>query len=113
MITSHNLVKWVLADALVLIRELQPIIFKWHYHVTLGGGVLNRGQSEKDLDLFFYPLNGYDSQPYHIVKTLDEALGCHGVAMRDGPDYHVGAMWHYPEMRVYMYQGKRIDVFIQ
>lgn len=48
---------WTLDEALPLIRGLQPHTRKFGYHLTLGGGVLNHGESKKDLDLFFLPLN--------------------------------------------------------
>lgn len=52
--------KWFLEDALVLVRELQPQTRKFDYHLALGGGVLNKGQSDKDLDLYFLPLSKTD-----------------------------------------------------
>lgn len=45
---------WTIERALVLIRELQPKLHARKYHVALGGGVLNTGQSEKDLDLYVF-----------------------------------------------------------
>jgi len=42
-----------LADALPLIRKISPIAQRHGFSVALYGGVLNRGQSEQDLDLFF------------------------------------------------------------
>lgn len=47
---------WNLEDGLKLVRSLQPETRKYGYHLTLGGGVLNKGESTKDVDLFFLPL---------------------------------------------------------
>ena len=103
---------WNLADALDLIRILQPELRKINYHCLLGGGVLNRGESEKDLDLFFCPLNGSDSKPFAVMEVLYTMFG-HGEAIRDSPDYDAGEPWHWHEMFKYDFGGRRIDVFIQ
>lgn len=52
--------KWLLDDALGVIRALQPQTRQFGYHLCLGGGVLNKGESEKDLDLYFLPMNQKD-----------------------------------------------------
>lgn len=44
---------WDLNAALELIRILQPKVREFNYHICLGGGVLNKGFSDKDLDLYF------------------------------------------------------------
>jgi len=54
---------WKIDDALPLIRALQPITRRFNYHLALGGGVLNKGYSNKDLDLFFLPLDNKTDQP--------------------------------------------------
>ncbi len=67
---------WTLEDALLLIREIQPRIYKFAYHVCLGGGVLNRGESEKDLDLYFSPFSDTAlAKPAELLVYLDSVLG--------------------------------------
>ena len=44
---------WTLNDALPLIRRIEPIAKRHGFSVALYGSVLYRGESEKDLDLFF------------------------------------------------------------
>ncbi len=44
---------WTLEEALILVRALQPTAWQYGYHLCLGGGVLNKGVSSKDLDLYF------------------------------------------------------------
>lgn len=104
---------WTLDEALEIIRELQPQLREMGYHCLLGGGVLNTGVSDKDLDLFFIPLNQHDSTPFAIVEFLGQQLGSFAVSIRDSPDYQGEAMWHYQEMRKIDYCGKRIDIFVQ
>lgn len=110
MITSKPL--WTLAEAVDLIHELQPIVRELNYHITIGGGVINAGSSEKDLDLWIIPLNGYESHAHDIVSLLIENLG-HCTALRDSPDYAPDAHPHAESMQRFEYCGKRIDVFVQ
>lgn len=51
---------WTMEEALRLIRAIQPETRKFGYHLSLGGGVLNKGESKKDLDLYFLPLDRED-----------------------------------------------------
>ena len=51
---------WTLQEALQLIRDLQPQLKPLHYHVALGGGVLNKGTSQKDLDLYLLRFDNDD-----------------------------------------------------
>jgi len=44
---------WTLDEALPLIRKISPIARRRGFSVALYGSVLDRGKSEKDLDLFF------------------------------------------------------------
>lgn len=48
---------WKLEEGLKLVRALQGRVREFGYHITLGGGVLNKGESDKDLDLYFLPYN--------------------------------------------------------
>jgi len=78
---------WTLDEALPIIRSLQPHTRKFGYHLTLGGGVLNTGESKKDLDLFFLPLNhgggkpqqGWSKEPLpeKLMEWLDSMWGTH------------------------------------
>lgn len=43
--------RWNLLKALNLYRRIHPVVFKAGYNLHIGGGVLNRGFSHKDLDL--------------------------------------------------------------
>lgn len=67
---------WTLAEARGLISTLQPHLKPLGFHVALGGGVLNRGWSKKDLDLYFLPLdNSEPSDPPGLLKFLREQWG--------------------------------------
>lgn len=103
---------WTLQQAVELIQELEPAVRELNYHITLGGSVLHKGSSDKDLDLFIVPLNGFPSTPIKILVLLMDYLGsCR--ALRDGPNYQADADFHYDQAQLFDYMGKRIDVFIQ
>jgi hypothetical protein len=44
---------WTLDNALPLIRRISPIARRHGFALALYGSVLDKGESEKDLDLFF------------------------------------------------------------
>lgn len=46
---------WTLEQGLELARKLEPLAIECGFHIAVGGGVMLRGSSNKDLDLFFYP----------------------------------------------------------
>lgn len=69
---------WKLEDGLILVRSIQQPSRKYGYHVALGGSVLNKGESEKDLDLYFLPMgsdSGIKEEPGELVKWLSSLWG--------------------------------------
>ena len=104
---------WNLIEASNLIQELNKHIKTFDYHVCLGGSVINNGQSNKDLDLFFLRLNGYQGQRQELINYLFKRWGIlHPI--RDSPDYHSGEIWYYESMLTTGRDSeKRIDFFIQ
>lgn len=103
---------WTLVEAATLASEVGPLVRELDYHLCLGGGVLLNGQSEHDLDLWFIPLNGYDSDPRKIMM-LNLSLFAPLRSLRDNPDYKSGEPWHVREMHQGLWCGKRVDLFIQ
>lgn len=100
---------WTLTQALALITTLQLALHARKYHVALGGGVLNHGQSDKDLDLYIFPFNGAETiDP--ILPYLEELWGeSEDIGSdRDGypPDINF-------QVRVkFQHLNGRIDVFV-
>lgn len=58
---------WGLSEALDVIRPLQFKALQYGYHLALGGGVLNKGMSDNDLDIIVLPL---DQRPAQLDKFL-------------------------------------------
>lgn len=102
---------WTLLDALQLVRAIQPELKPLQWHVALGGGVLNIGQSDKDLDLYVLGFNGNGLEPTSpVTELLVSKWGYYQpIANSDGypPDPR------YREKIKFTVGGKRIDVFIQ
>ena len=120
--------KWTLEEALPLIRGLQPETRRFGYHLCLGGGVLNRGSSEKDLDLYFLSMGGKPPKPEELIGWLEGlwgrsepiGSGTHQETIHNGRGEVVA--YHdipYPEedncyeqRLMFDYGGLRIDVFV-
>jgi hypothetical protein len=60
---------WTLADALPLVRKISPIAQRHGFSVALYGSVLDIGESEKDLDIFFVE---QDPDICNVQGCLDE-----------------------------------------
>lgn len=66
---------WKLEDGLRLVRALQEQTKDFGYHITLGGSVLNAGESENDLDLYFLPYTGMEANDTGLVEWLTSLWG--------------------------------------
>lgn len=67
---------WHLSDGLALVRTLQQKIRPMGYHLCIGGGTVNNGNSEKDLDLYFLPMGGkFPQKPKELIHFLAERWG--------------------------------------
>ena len=105
---------WTFEGAKPLIKILQAELRDIGYHVALGGGVLNKGVSKKDLDLYVLPMN--NSSVYEDAReVLRRVLDFQG-SIKDDPDY-TGNRGLYlnsamDEASVYSWKGKRVDVFV-
>ena len=102
--------QWKLDDGLALIRALQPLTRKYGYHIALGGGVLNKGFSDKDLDLYFLPMGGskVKANPENLVDWL---IGMWGPG--DEIEHNLyPAEPPYIQRLTFQYGKQRIDVFV-
>lgn len=62
-------------DGVVLAQALEPGVREVGYHTLLGGGVLHRGYSEKDIDLWFLPLtDNINAKAEVVIKVIEEKL---------------------------------------
>jgi hypothetical protein len=105
--------RWTLEDALPLIRALQPDTKRYGYHLCLGGGVLNKGHSDKDLDLYFLPLGPNNADPDGLLAYITSLWG-EGEPLSSrrakDPSYPPDPIMR--KRSKFSYSGMRIDVFI-
>jgi hypothetical protein len=102
---------WELVGALSLVREIQPKTRDYNYHIAVGGGVVNNGSSEKDLDLYFLPLdNGSREDHNGLIAFLSQRFG----RPRPIGDDEAYANQHtaYRSKIKFMVGGRRIDAFV-
>lgn len=77
---------WTLDEGLKLVRAIQEPSRKFGYHITLGGSVLNGGESKKDIDLYFHPMD--NGEPINTDGLLDWLSGLWGGSAPIGKDYN-------------------------
>jgi hypothetical protein len=99
---------WHLSPALELIRAIQQSCRAYGYHVALGGGVLNKGESEKDVDLYFLPMDDQTNAHSEMLNWLCTFFG-------DDNPKPIGAgypsAWYRSRYSL-RFGTRRIDVFI-
>lgn len=74
-------------------------------HVALGGGVLHRGCSDKDLDIFVYPRKSDKPFP---VEDLLKAFGAKNLLQRNAG---YASDWDAKQVFITTIDGKRVDLF--
>ena len=105
---------WTLEQALLVVRFLQPLTRAAHYHLALGGGVINAGQSDKDIDLYFLPLENLPdnmvAEPDKMKSILDAFYGAGEPIIHAEYGQPEPSSYHYK--LTYTIYGKRADAFI-
>lgn len=100
---------WTLDEARQLVNDVQEDSREFGYHVALGGGVLNHGESNKDVDLYFLPLDTPDIEkdPEGLLRHLEQQWGS-GFPITD-PHYMAQSAYAH---KIKFTDNKRIDAFI-
>jgi hypothetical protein len=105
---------WNLEEAARTVRLIEPLVRAKDYHTCLGGGVLHRGYSAKDIDLFFLPLYSGKGDPDTIRSIVETTLGTIEPMYDDAmcADYEANTHPGAKVMGKVDFHGRRIDVFI-
>lgn len=102
---------WTLETALAVVRKLQPLTRLYGYHLCMGGGVLNRGESNKDLDLYLLPLDDQGTVDYDgMLMEMETEFGPSADISVD-PEYLAGMESPCHAKRKFANDGKRVDAF--
>lgn len=105
---------WTLAEAQEVAAAAEAVVRPLGYHTCLGGGVLHRGESGKDMDLFFLPLEGHHSDPDSVLRELYRLWGS-STSLLDAPDYVIepgSPARRAKQSQRFVVRGRRVDVFI-
>lgn len=102
---------WDMTSGRALVSRLQTWSRSYGYHVCLGGSVLNKGQSAKDIDIYFLPLNnGNPPAPVNLVRKLQFKLKS-VVTPFTSKEYPERELPYILKGKM-SYQDKRIDIFV-
>ncbi len=101
---------WGFKDAIGLVRATQPMIHQAGYHIALAGGVLNKGESNHDLDIIIMPMNrdGADRSLERVWRIF-EFVGVTGIAILNNWYPAAAGRTIY---RGYQNDSKQIDFFV-
>jgi hypothetical protein len=100
---------WAITDALTVVRSMQYTARGFNFHIALGGGVLNRGESEKDLDLYFLPMDNGDGCDFTGLLAWFGKLG--GVTPIGCDDNYGDDKTYRAKVKIASLNG-RIDAFV-
>lgn len=100
--------KITLEQGIAIAQIVETAIIPAGYHCALGGSVLHKGGSDKDLDIFLYPHNGNSLNP----ELLRVRLQTHGFKLvntfgrsKNSHDSKEIEIWEF------LKDGTRIDFF--
>lgn len=102
---------WTLQQAVKLIADIQDDSRTYGYHVCLGGGVLNAGHSDKDVDIYLIPLDNSDV-PVLVDEAVEWLEGLWGASAPISKEYPNAPASAYGRKIKFDFDGKRIDLFI-
>ena len=96
---------WILEEAIEFVRKIRPAVNAAGYNLLLGGGVLNNGYSDKDLDLVITPRDVDPDVPKNL--SLLEGLNLPGLLYKGRR-----VSWSNGFCLAYEYYGKYVDVLV-
>lgn len=102
---------WNIEQGLTYIREIEQQSFDLHYNLSLGGGVMVRGQSSHDLDIICTPANGTFDADANTYNNFITWLGT--LARAEGSPLEVG-WWNGTTKKACFNDryGRKIDWFV-
>ncbi len=80
---------WTLETGLKLVRALDNQAMDFGFHLALGGSVLRKGESTKDIDLYLLPYDN-ESHPENMEGLVAWLTRIWGTPVRLGPDEGYG-----------------------
>lgn len=96
---------WELVEGIALARKVEAEVESLQLHVSLGGSVLHKGCSNKDLDILVYPRSSKSIPARVNVIAKLEGAGFSEVKQRDHKEYDDKVVYSANWL------GKRVDFF--
>jgi hypothetical protein len=109
--TLKKLPLWTLEQGIDMVRNLQVKSREFNYHVCIGGGVVNKGESSKDLDLYFLPLDNGDAPDRLGLEIWLSDMWGDGEPISD-PSYENMSPTYKSKMFYLLDGNRRIDTFV-
>jgi len=95
---------WTLETALPVLQAVERICADRGAHCALGGSVLHKGGSEKDLDVFIYPHNKQGYEKDSLLTAFSKLLKWSG-------ETQLHFQYDDKDVVQFFLKDKRIDVF--
>ena len=98
---------WTLESGIKIARKIELVCIPLGFHCAIGGSVLHKGESKKDLDIFIYPHKRNNGE---VVSKL-----LLGLAVLDVVVTNETTHYHYADSKrvvITRIGEKRIDFFI-
>lgn len=98
---------WTLESGIEVCRVVEALLDPAGFHCALGGGVMKKGSSQKDLDIFVYP---HKSNGCSFLEEVEKILS----PVMDAPLGKRDHSSYGDDKTVYSAnkEGKRIDFFL-
>lgn len=74
---------WDLNEALEFIRKQQPTFHEMNAHIALAGSVLNKGYSDKDLDIIVMGMHNNKEFDYQNIINYLDLIGGFPITSKD------------------------------
>jgi hypothetical protein len=94
----------LIEDGIEAARNLEQIAIPFGLHIALGGSVLHKRMSDKDIDIFVYPHKDQCVDVYH--KFIGHLISLGYILKNAETEYKA-----VKELVIMEYQGKRYDFF--
>lgn len=99
---------WTLDSALPLIRQVSPIAARHGFSVALYGSVLDRGTSEKDVDLFFIEQDQDICDVKGCLEEIARLPEFHHYTLHECPSGSIAVIWLQDRKRYIDAQFRRL-----
>lgn len=100
---------WTLEQGVDVARSIEPLAIASGFHVAIGGSVLHRGESQKDLDIFVYPHKTSQVSGTDVDAFKESLFKYLNIATWEAKPHKVYGDSKVVESAEYV--GKRIDFF--